>query len=84
MNVIRHHHITPHCYIKFIRPSKGIFSKCQLRRPKVINLAPVKGADGDKEKGRIIALKNLIQPWRASLNHVASVRVALSAASAAV
>jgi hypothetical protein len=55
-----------------------------MRRAKVSNLAPVKGADGDKEKGRIIALKNLIQPWRASLNHAASVRVALSAASAAV
>jgi hypothetical protein len=34
-----------------------------MRRAKIINLAPVKGTDGDKEKGRIIALKNLIQPW---------------------
>jgi hypothetical protein len=35
-----------------------------MRRAKIINLAPVKGADGDKERGRIIALKNVVQPWR--------------------
>ncbi len=52
-----------------------------MRRAKIIDLAPVIGADGDKEKGRIIALKNLIQPWRTSLNHAASVEAAVSAAS---
>lgn len=80
MNVIRHHHVTPHCYVKFICASEDIFSKCRMRRRKVINLTPVKGAEGDKEKGRIIALKNLMQPWRTSLNHAASVGAALSTA----
>lgn len=52
-----------------------------MRRAKIINLAPVKGADGDKEKGRIIALKNVVQPWSASLNHAANVGATVSAAS---
>jgi hypothetical protein len=77
--MIRHNDVTADTNVKFVDTAKRVLPECLMQDFQAINFSPMQRTDCDEEKRRIIALKNLLEARRASLNHASIVEAAASA-----